>query len=190
MLRNTIPLALCVLLNAGIIRADERPDKAWTKYLEGSWTYETSDGTKGSAVWTYEADGQSMIGRFKEGDSTGVEIGGWQPDTKIVMVNGYGSEGDYWQLEYKHFSDKGGRGSIRGKIDDLEYSGDFEATIVNEDRWGWTIKGKTSAGEELDLSATFKRVKPEPQPTAADRLKPFEFFIGKWRVRNERRRSC
>lgn len=59
MLRNTIFFALCVLLNAGIIRADERPDKAWMKYLEGSWTYEVSDGTKRSAVWTFEANGQS-----------------------------------------------------------------------------------------------------------------------------------
>ena len=181
MLRNTILIAVCVLLSTELIRADERPDKAWSKYLEGSWTYEISDGTKGNAVWTFEADGQSMIGRFKEGDSTGVEIGGWQPDTKIVMVNGYDSKGNYWQLEYKHFSDKGGRGPIRGKTDDGEYSGVFEATIVDKDHWGWTIKGKTSEGDELDLSATFTRVEPKPQPTNADRLKPFEYFIGKWK---------
>ncbi len=60
MLRNTILLALCVVLNVGQLEADERPDKAWTKYLEGSWTYEISDGTKGSAVWTYEADGRGV----------------------------------------------------------------------------------------------------------------------------------
>lgn len=93
MLRKLILIAVCVLLNTPLIRADERPDKAWTKYLEGSWTYEISDGTKGSAEWTYDADGQSMVGRFEEDDSTAVEIGGWQPDTKIVMVNGYGSKG-------------------------------------------------------------------------------------------------
>lgn len=184
MLRNTILFAVCVLLNAGMVKADQRPDKAWTKYLEGSWTYEISDGTKGSAVWTYDADGQSMIGRFKEGDSTGVEIGGWQPDTKTVMVNGYGSKGDYWQLEYKHFSDKGGRGPIRGKIEDVEYSGDFEATIVSEDRWGWTIKGKTSAGDRLELSATFKRIKPTAI-TDEESEKWLKFFVGSWKRERE-----
>ena len=182
MFRNTIITALCVLSNTGIIRAEERPDKAWMKYLEGSWTYEVSDGIKGNAVWSFEANGQSMIGRFKVGDSRGVEIGGWQPDTKIVMVNGYTSEGDYWQLEYKHFSDEGGRGAIRGKTRGVGYSGDFEATIVDADRWGWTIEGKTSAGDDLNLSASFRRVKPEPQPTSADRLQPFTYFIGKWRA--------
>lgn len=181
MIRNTILFVLCVTLQGGLVRA-ENPGTNWMKYLEGRWTYEISDGTKGDAVWTFEADGQSMIGRFKEGEGTGVEIGGWQPDTEIVMVNGYGSKGDYWQLEYKKFSKKGGRGSIRGKIDNVDYSGDFEGTIVNKDQWGWTIKGKTSAGEALDLSATFNRVKPKPQPTNADRLKAFEFFIGKWKA--------
>lgn len=184
MFRNTIILALCVLLNAGQLRAEERPDEAWTKYLEGSWTYEISDGTKGNAVWTFEADGQSMIGRFKEGESTGVEIGGWQPDTKTVMVNGYGSKGDYWQLEYKHFSDKGGRGPIRGKIENLEYSGDFQATIQDEDNWGWTIKGKTAKGKELELSATFKRVKP-PEISDEEARKWLKFFVGSWKRERE-----
>ena len=184
MLRNLILIAVCVLLNAQLIRADERPDKAWTKYLEGRWTYEISDGTKGSAEWTYEADGQSMIGRFKEGDSTGLEIGGWQPDSAIVMVNGYDSKGNYWQLEYKHFSETGGRGPIRGKTEDVEYSGDFQTTIQDEDNWGWTIKGKTFNGEEMKLSATFKRVKPSA--ISAEEAKEWlNFFVGSWKRERE-----
>jgi hypothetical protein len=164
-----------------VAKAEEPPTKAWMKYLEGQWTYEISDGTKGTAVWTFEADGQSMIGKFKEGAVTAVEIGGWQPDPKITMVNGYDSKGNYWQLEYDSLSAEGGRGAIRGRNDDGEYTGKFAATVVNHDRWGWTINGKMSSGKELDLSATFKRVIPKPLPTKADRLKAFDYFIGKWK---------
>lgn len=179
---------LCALvvtfIGVSFANAEDSPMTAWMKYLEGSWTYEISDGTKGDAVWTFEANGQSMIGRFNEGDSTSVEIGGWQSGTKTGMVNGYGAKGDYWQLEYKRFSDKGGRGAIHGKNDGLEYSGDFHATIVNEDRWGWTIKGKTSAGEELDLSATFKRAKPTAI-TDEESEKWLKFFVGNWKRERE-----
>ena len=182
MLRNNLLIATIVLLHAGSLRAEDSPATAWMDYLNGNWTYEISDGTKGEATWTFEASRQAMIGRFKEGDARGVEIGGWQSDTEIGMVNGYDSKGDYWQLEYKEFSKDGAHGPIHGKANGVAYSGDFKATILSDDRWEWTIEGKTVKGEDLNLSASFNRVKPKPQPTNADRLEPFEYFIGEWKA--------
>lgn len=176
---------LCVTcLVVSVSSAEESPIATWMKYLEGNWTYEISDGTKGDVVWAFATDGQSMIGRSKEGNTTGIELGGWQPDTKIGMVNGYDSKGNYWQLEYKHFSDKGNRGPIRVKTDESEYSGDFEATIVDKDHWRWTIKGKTSEGEEVNLSATFHRVEP-PAFTDEESEKWLKFFVGRWKRERE-----
>lgn len=70
MLRYTILAAVAVLLNMGTLTAEESPVQAWMKYLEGKWTYEISDGTKGEAEWTFEAEEGSKGGnkRATKGD--------------------------------------------------------------------------------------------------------------------------
>jgi hypothetical protein len=66
----------------------------WMKYLEREWTYKVIDGVEGEGKWTFEEGRHAMIGRFREGDTTGIEMVGWQPNTALCVVNGYGSKGD------------------------------------------------------------------------------------------------
>lgn len=84
-----------------------------------------------------------------------------------------------WQLAYKEFTAQGGRGDIHGKTDEGEYHGELQTTVVNHDQWKWTIKGKTSDGKELEVSAKFKRraLASSIPPRAAREL---GFMVGKW----------
>lgn len=161
---SRLTAALLVVLVAGsaaMVHADEHQDvKAWIKYLKGEWTSELDGGSelvKGTAVWRTAAKGNAGIGRFTSGETTGVEIGGWQSGRRVAQVNGFNSDGDYWQLEYKTISAKGGEGSIRGTHDGEAYTGKIVVKVTDKDHWQWTIEGKDSQGEDFSLSSKLTR---------------------------------
>ena len=145
MSRLTAALLVCLVVGPAVmVHADEHQDvKNWIKYLKGEWSSELDDGTKvvkGTATWRIAAKGNAGIGRFTEGETTAVEIGGWQSGTKVAQVNGFDSQGDYWQLEYKTISAKGGEGSIRGTYDGEAYTGNIIVKVIDNDHWQWTIE--------------------------------------------------
>ena len=75
----------------------------------------------------------------------------------MAQVNGFNSDGDYWQLEYKTISAKGGEGSIRGSYNGEAYTGNIVVKVTDKDHWNWTISGKNSAGDEFTLSSKLTR---------------------------------
>jgi hypothetical protein len=180
-----VVVALVSVADSRIVHAEESPMQAWMEYLEGKWTYEISDGTTGTGAWTFEAGGQALVGRFQEGETKAVEIGGWQPDAGIGVVNGYNSRGEHWQLEYHRFSDNGNIGTIRGKVNDTDYSGELAATIWNDDRWSWTIIGTTSAGEPVNVSAMYTRERLDLSQRDEEADKWHKFFLGEWKRERE-----
>lgn len=58
----------------------ENPASGWMKYLEGESKYELSNGKRGEITWKLEAGREAMVGQVKEGNTTAVELGGYQPD--------------------------------------------------------------------------------------------------------------
>ena len=143
------------------VQAEDRKSvKGWYNYLKGEWNSEIDNGSevvKSTVVWRNAAKGNASIGRSQQGDTVGIEIGGWQPDTKTAQVNGYNSEGDFWQLEYKKLSAKGGEGPIRGSYQGEAYTGNFVGKVIDNNNWEWMIKGKNAQGEDFTLSCKLTR---------------------------------
>ena len=147
------------LANISTASADEAGMKEWTKYLAGEWTYKVSDGSKGEAKFSFRAKRKAMVGTFKEEGSTAFELGGWRPDRKAVVVTGFGSKGNYWELEYTKIGAKGGVGKIQGAVDGVTFKADFSTKVAGPNAWNWSLIGKTPDGDEVKLSAEFLRKK-------------------------------
>lgn len=98
------------------------PQKAWMSFLKGEWKYEYSSlGSEGAALtgsvkYTMAAKRTAVVARGSDNDGAWAEIIGWQPDTKKMVLNGYGSKGNYWQAVYGGISSTRLAGTITGVL--------------------------------------------------------------------------
>jgi hypothetical protein len=148
-----------VVAMAGQAKADHH-HKAWWKYLKGEWTYEIKElNIKGTATWRLAAKGNALVGRFQTEDGRiSIELGGWCSDKKMLVANGYGSEGNYWSLEFAKVTEDTIEGPNCGVLPDgRSYEGTFTGTKISENKYEWTFKGKTGDGEELSMKGTYTR---------------------------------
>ena len=145
----------------GQARADESY-KEWWDFLAGSWTWEISPlGTEGTVTWRKAAKGNACVGRFKESEGgASIETSGWRADTKTYVVMGFGSEGNFWQLESKKVTKDGYTASHVGVLPDGQ---SFKGTIVlkriDDDHFTWESKGKMNDGEDYTLIGKLARKK-------------------------------
>ena len=151
-------MSLVVVAVAGGSACAQEPHMQWWEYLKGEWTYEVED-EKGTATWRIAAKGNALVGRFKgENGSTGVELCGWQSDTKTEVVNGYGSRGNYWSMLLTKHTAQVFEGENAGTSPDgTKYKGKISGRKVDENTYTWEFTGETSTGEPMTMSATFKR---------------------------------
>ena len=152
-------LTAFVVTNVGNADAQEH-HKAWWKYLKGTWTYEIAPlNAKGTVTWRIAAKGNAMVGRFVDADGlTSIEIGGWRADTKSMVAHGYGSKGNYWQLEFTTITADVIEGPNHGVLPDgRAYKGTFTGKKIDNDHYEWHFKGKTGEGEDLTMSGKYTR---------------------------------
>lgn len=155
---TALSLAMFVVM-VGQAKADHH-HKAWWNYLKGEWTYEiTPVGLKGTVTWRMAAKGNALVGRYRdEGGPMAVEISGWRSEAKSMTAHGYGSEGNYWQLEFTKITEDTIEGPNSGVLaDGRSYTGTFTGKRIDDDKYEWTFKGKTGDGEELSMKGTYTR---------------------------------
>lgn len=154
-----IMLSVCVTVSAGKANAED-VHKAWWKYLKGEWTYEiTPVNIKGTATWRLAAKGNAMVGRFVDDDGTvSIELSGLRADTKTEVAAGYGSKGNYWQIEFKKTTADTTEGPNHGILPDgRTYKGLFRGKKTDNDHYEWHFKGKTGDGEDLEMTGKYTR---------------------------------
>jgi hypothetical protein len=152
---------LAVGVFAGQARAEEA-HKEWWKFLEGSWTWEISPlDTKGTVTWRKAAKGNACIGRFKESQGgASIETSGWRADTQTYVVVGFGSEGNFWQLEAKKVTKDGYTASHVGALPDGQsFKGTLVIKRVDDGHVTWESKGKMANGEDYTFIGKLARKK-------------------------------
>ena len=164
MLRLAAIVFVGSLITFGSGRADaQQPHKAWLRFLKGDWSYEIPKlDAKGTVTWRLAAKGNALVGRFKDKDGQSIEIGGWQSDSKTLVVNGYGSKGNYWHLVFKKVSADGVEGTNHGVLrDGRTYEGKFIGKKIDDDHYEWHLDGKAGDGKELSITAKYTRKKKD-----------------------------
>ena len=149
-----------VVSSAGTADA-QKPHRAWWQFLKGKWSYEISPlNMKGTATWRMTAKRNTLVGRFAEEDgSVGIELSGWRSDTRTMTAHGYGSKGNYWQLELTTVTADKIEGTNRGILPDgRSYEGSFIGKRIDDDHYEWHLKGKTGDGEDFNATGKFTRM--------------------------------
>ena len=139
---------------------------AWVKQLRGKWTTKMTAGDKvfkGKFALRRVKGTASGIAQFSDSDGTtttnGAEIGGWQPDRKVCQVNGYMSNGDWYQLVYTKLSANGGEGTMTGMSDGKPYTNaKFTIKVTEKNHLVWHLDGTTKDGQPLKMSSEWTRV--------------------------------
>ena len=183
--RTLIYLALATM-TLQTVRAEETdpPHVQFWKALEGNWNYKLSPGdVEGKVMWRVRTRGNTLAGWFT--DSNGVvssEVSGWQADSKVLCVNGFGDGDNYWQLRFSKVTATSVEGTAKGaRPDGVEYEGTFVGQLEGENVYKFTIKGKTKEGEPLVFKGVFNK---EDREVVKDNWKcPWKWLLGTWDVK-------
>ena len=134
--------------------------KDWYRFLKGEWTYEIAAlNAKGTASWRIAVGGNALVGRFEDEDGTkSIELGGWRPDTKTMVGNGYGSKGNYWLLEFDKITADAIDGVNSGVFPDgRSYQGKFTGKRIDDNHYEWHFKGKVGDEENVEITGKYVR---------------------------------
>ena len=183
MKRKSQVLLLLMSLVCGSAFAEEQvaPHVAFWTSLAGPWTYEiSSDGTKGKVTWQMQARGSALMGRFQDDQgNVSVELAGWRPDNKTLVVNGVGTAGNHWTLALDKVTPVSAEGTTEGVLPSgLGFKGAFTGKLTNNDLYTVTLERTSEDGETSDITIVFKRVKPG----AAVIDIPWKWLIGYWKI--------
>ncbi|MFO7903547.1 MAG: hypothetical protein R6U98_12855, partial [Pirellulaceae bacterium] len=125
--------------------------KEWLEYLEGTWKRQWSGPIKLADSEYHRRpieDGMALLTEFSEAKETQTEIVGWQPDSRILLATGYGSDGRAYEVRFNEFGDDYLRGPFTGRLpDDTEYEGVITLKRIDADHHRFTMhilmEGKT-----------------------------------------------
>ena len=178
--RGPMLLIVMGILCSSAIAEEKAPTHlAFWQNLEGRWNYERSpDGGKGMVTWRVTTGGSALRGSYQE-DKGGVstETAGWRPDTKSMVVNGFGSEGNHWHLHLDKVTPLLVEGKSEGVLPNGEsVSGEFSGKLVNKDRYEVSINETDKDGTASQVKITFRRIK------SALVTCPWEWMLGQWKV--------
>jgi hypothetical protein len=153
-------------------------------FLVGTWNVETDvNGTAGTAKYTahWTAGNDSLILTFDGADVSATAVGGWDPTSKEIVETWYSPTLGRLTQRFKAASPDVWEGTFREQQPDGEViEGKIRLEKTSQDSFTYS---RTADG--TTIMNVNQRVKPEPQPTNADRLKPFEYFIGKWKSKGD-----
>ncbi|MEZ6115722.1 MAG: hypothetical protein R3C28_04010 [Pirellulaceae bacterium] len=165
-MRFTIAILLSLLASTAFAgEVTEADALAWINQIQGKWTTKMTVGEKvleGKFTLRKVKGAATGIGRFSDSDgsttSNGAEIGGWQADRKVCQINGYVSNGDWYELKYTKLSADGGTGTITGMVAGKSYSNaNFEIKVTDKNHIVWRLDGKTEDSQPLKASSEWTR---------------------------------
>lgn len=183
MKRKLQVLILLLSLACGSSFAEDQtpPHVAFWNSLAGRWTYEiSSDGTKGRVTWRMRARGSALLGRFQDDQgNVSVELAGWLPENKTLVVNGVGTAGNHWTLTLDKVTPVSVEGKTEGVLPSgLRFKGAFSGKLTNNDLYTVTLERTAEDGETSEIKIVFKRVKPG----AAVIDIPWKWLTGHWTI--------
>lgn len=153
--------AFAVLLSAmmlNTVKAQE-PHQEWMRYLKGEWTSESAELGEGESKVTLGAKGNALVIRGKEEDGdTSIVLMGWRSGTEALVGSGYGSQGNYWHVEYTKISTDSMSGEIHGVVDGIAFKGTATRKRVDDDHQEIHLKA-TASGEEFTIAMKLARKK-------------------------------
>ena len=162
----------------------------WMQYLQGEWEYDFTFGDtkkKGEVSWRIAADGQVGTGSFAEDDGlTAVEVGGRQADSKsVAVINGYGSDGGYWHIEYTKITDDlRVEGPMHGCFGDgRAHKGKITGGKIDENHCEFHYAGKTTNGESV--AWTMKGTRKTSQAMPEHIRKALGKLVGNWQIETD-----
>ena len=174
-------LPLMALSIAPSKSVEKAPQLALWQELQGSWNYEIQPaGLKGSVRWAIGAKGSTLWGIFDEpNDVKSVSLAGWRNDSKTLKINGYGSAGNYWDLELKEVSAEKITGTCFGILPTSQrYSGKYTGKFETKDKFRFTINANLENGEKQEITGLFTRAKIEPKSLEC----PWKWMLGHWKI--------
>ena len=181
--RSRISLIVVGLLCSSSWAAEKTPPHlALWKSLAGRWRFEgNTDGSKGTVRWQVRAKGSSLWGSFQDDKGNrATEIAGWRPDTKTMVVNGFGSANDHWHLELDKVTPVLITGKTTGVLaSGLSFTGDFSGRLVNKDRYEVNVKRTNKEGKTSHVKITFSRIKRGELLVKC----PWEWMLGHWKLK-------
>ena len=156
MLARILLLALLIIGSVSLLRAAEPHD--W-EYLEGNWTFQSSNGYSADIEYKSVAGGVAAVGKWtEEGGGETIETLGWRPDRKALVSTAFGTGEKFWQYEYTEVSENMCRGNavfvdpngtvIEGKVS-LKREG--------PDLVSGQLVGSTKNGQQVKIAWTFTR---------------------------------
>ena len=182
MKRKSQVLILFLSLACGSSFAEDKipPHVAFWNSLQGRWTYEISDGTKGTATWEVRASGSVLLGRFQDDQgNVASELAGWRPDKKAMVVNGFGTAGNYWTHTLDKVTPVSIEGTTQGILpSDLGFNGAFTGSLTSKDVYTVTLERTAEDGEASEINIVFKRARP----VAVVIDIPWKWMLGHWNV--------
>lgn len=175
-------MAIWFLCNSAVAEETTPPHLAFWKNLAGRWSYERSpDGVKGTVRWRVTTNGSAFRGNFQEDKGiVSTETAGWRPDTKSMVVSGFGSEGNHWHLKLNKVTPVLVEGESEGVLPSgLSIAGDFSGKLINKDRYVVTINEKGEEGKTNLVKITFSRITPGDMDVKC----PWEWMTGYWKFK-------
>lgn len=152
-------------------------------FLKGDWEYEIKElNLKGTASWRLTSKGNAMVGRFT--DSSGLisqELSGWRSDKNRMVATGYGSQGNYWQIEAEVTADRIEGPNFGVFPDGRTYEGHFIGMKVDKDHYEWHFKGRIGDKKDQEMVGTYVRQTPTPnRSTRKEFTELFKAMKGHW----------
>ncbi|MDG2400649.1 MAG: hypothetical protein P8M04_08745 [Akkermansiaceae bacterium] len=161
--------------------AEKAPELALWQELQGNWNYEIQPaGLKGSVRWGIGGKGSSLWGVFDEPNEVkSVSLAGWRKDSKTLKINGYGSAGNYWDLELTEVSADKITGTCFGILPTSQkYSGKYTGKFETKDRFRFTIDAVLENGEKQKITGLFTRAEIEQKALKC----PWKWMLGHWKI--------
>ncbi len=155
---------LFVFSFAGVSSA-EHHHKEWWKYMTGTWITESSfnggEPWKNTVTRAMAPTGEALTAQLRgEDGSSAYEVEGWQREKNMLVLNGYGSEGNNWQLEYDKIGEDTMEGNGAGVLPDgMIVRGKIVLQKVDADQYTLSFDGKRDDGEAWKLSIKAMRKK-------------------------------
>lgn len=129
------------------------------EYLVGDWEFTNSKGLKASVTFETVAGGMASIGHWMTDDGkAAIETIGWNTDKKCLVVDGYGTSGNYWHVEYTTVNAKKCSGPSKVVYaDGSSVEGIMTIEKVDVNTVKLHIDGKDENGESIQVNSQWKR---------------------------------
>ncbi|QDV23176.1 hypothetical protein [Aureliella helgolandensis] len=132
------------------------------EYLVGDWEFTNSKGLKASITFETVAGGMASIGHWMTDDGkAAIETVGWNTDKKCLVVDGYGTSGNYWHVEYTTVGAKKCSGPSKVVYPDgSSVEGIMTIEKVDENTVKLHTDGKDENGQPIEVNSQWKRRTP------------------------------